>query len=62
MPSYYFGLSLGEDDTKVVVSSSTTGKDVEVVINTSTITSVQNLYIVLEKIEKRLITKGKTWS
>lgn len=62
--AYYFGINNGAGDMgDVTANTSTTSKDVEIVINTNAnVPSVQELLAAIEKIENYIITAGKAWS
>ena len=61
---YFFGINAGAGAQGVVVEqATTTGRDVEVVINTNAnVPSKQELYAAIEKIEDYLVTANKSWS
>ena len=62
MATYYFGINNGANEYTVTKSATTTGSDIEVVINTTAnVPSKQELLIALEKLENAIIRSGKNW-
>jgi hypothetical protein len=67
---YYFGLNVGEYEyprtdggtNGAQAGSSTTSKDIEVVINTNAnVPSVEDLLLTIEKLEDFILRSGKAW-
>lgn len=63
MATYYFGVNNGAGVVDGSASgATTTGKDVEVVINTTAnIPSVEELLLAVEKLEALIVQVGKAW-
>ena len=52
MATYFYGVNVGDNEYQAAVSSTTTGKDVEVVVNTSAnVPSREDLLLAIEKLE-----------
>jgi hypothetical protein len=63
MATYYFGINNGAGAMgSVTEGSSTTSKDIEVVINTTAnVPSKEELLLALEKFEDYIVTASKNW-
>lgn len=63
MATYYFGVNNGAGQmASVTEGSTTTSKDVEVVINTTAnVPSKEELLLALEKFEDYIVTASKNW-
>ena len=63
MATYYFGVNNGAGAmASVTEGSSTTSKDIEVVINTTAnVPSKEELLLALEKFEDYIVTASKNW-
>jgi len=62
MATYFFGINNGDNEYAVTSGATTTGKDVEVAINTTAnVPSEQELLIALEKLENAILRAGKAW-
>lgn len=62
MATYFFGINNGDNEYAVTQSATTTGKDIEVAINTAAnVPSKQELLIALEKLENAIVRSGKNW-
>ena len=63
MATYFFGVNNGAgvvDGT--AVGATTTGKDIEIVINTTAnVPSVEELLLGVEKLEAFIVQNGKAW-
>jgi hypothetical protein len=58
----YFGITDGDGEFAVTTGTSTTSKDIEVVINTNAnVGSIQELLNGLSNIENFIIRTGKNW-
>lgn len=58
MASYFYGVNVGSEDSTVTVGSTTTGKDVEVVVNTSAnVPSRSDLEVAIEKLKVDIIRR-----
>lgn len=55
--AYYYGINAGDGEFSAVVSSSTTSKDIEIVVNQTNTTSKQQLLNAIDLLEN-LITKS----
>lgn len=52
MATYFYGVNVGDNEYQAAVSATTTGKDVEVVVNTSAnVPSREDLLLAIEKLE-----------
>jgi hypothetical protein len=61
--AYYFGINTGKDEYSVTSGTSTTSKDIELVINTNAnVPSVQELKVAAENLINALLRAGKAWS
>lgn len=62
MAAKYFGLNVGAAASTEISGSSTTSKDVEIVINdVSKVLSIEDLMLILEKFEIAIPQNGKNW-
>lgn len=62
MAAFYIGINNGDNEYATATGTSTTSKDIEVVIpDTSKVPSVQELLIALEKLENAILRAGKAW-
>lgn len=60
--AWYIGINNGADEYTVTQGSSTTSKDIEIVIPTNAnVPSVQELEIALIKLQNAVLRAGKTW-
>lgn len=66
--AWYIGVNLGDRQDQVVSSSSTTSKDVEIVISTTAqgrtgnqSLDVEDLLILLERIKDTALEEGRAW-
>lgn len=60
--AYYFGINNGDNEYAATNQSTTTSKDIEVVINTNAnVPSTQELLIALEKLMNAILRAGKAW-
>lgn len=61
--AYYFGINAGAGFSgNVTEQSTTTSKDVEVLINTNAnVPSKEDLLLALEKLESYILTASKNW-
>jgi hypothetical protein len=59
----YFGINVGQNEYQATTSTTTTGADVEVVVNnpTTDVPSVEDLLLALEKLENFILRQGKVW-
>lgn len=56
--AYYYGLNKGDGEFAAAVSSSTTGKDIEIVVNQTNVTDKQALKVALENLINVVIKNG----
>jgi hypothetical protein len=62
MATYFIGINNGLDEYTITSAATTTGKDVEVVLNTTAnVPSVQELLIAIDKIENYILRLQKAW-
>lgn len=62
MATYFFGINYGDGLQSVTQSSTTTGKDIEVAINTTANVPTKNdLLVALENLEAAITQSGKNW-
>lgn len=62
MATYFFGINNGDNEYAVVNQATTTGKDIEIAINTTAnVPSEQELLIAIEKLENAILRAGKAW-
>lgn len=62
MPQY-FGINVGKGEDNCLTSSSTTSRDVEIVVNTNAnVPSVTALYVAIDILEGFILKQGKNWS
>jgi hypothetical protein len=62
MAAYYFGINNGDNEYAAASGSSTTSKDVEIVIaDVTKIPSVEELLLAIEKLENFVIRSNKAW-
>jgi hypothetical protein len=62
MAAVYFGINNGDNEYAAATNTSTTSKDVEIVIaDVTKIPSMQELQIALEKLENFILRTGKSW-
>jgi hypothetical protein len=62
MATYFFGINYGDGLQSVTQSASTTGKDIEVAINTTANVPTKNdLLVALENLESAITQSGKNW-
>ncbi len=60
--AYFYGINTGASDTTVTAQATTTGKDVEIAINTNAnVPSIEDLLIALERLQQAIIKSGKAW-
>jgi hypothetical protein len=60
--AHFFGINQGSNEYTVTDGTSTTGKDIEVVINTTgDVPAVEDLLLALEKLENYILRTGKVW-
>ena len=60
--AWYIGINNGSDEYTVTQASSSTGKDIEIVIPTNAnVPSVQELEIALTKLMNAVLRAGKSW-
>lgn len=63
MATYYFGINYGEGLQSVTQSSSSTSKDIEVVINTTAnVPNKNDLLVAIENLEAAIVQSPKNWS
>ncbi|WP_426271572.1 hypothetical protein ACN9MB_09100 [Dyella kyungheensis] len=56
MATYFYGVNIGAEDSTVTIATSTTGKDVEVAVNSSTNVATRDaLEIAIEKLKVAII-------
>jgi len=59
---YYFGINTGLNEYTVTAGSSTTSKDIEIVINTTAnVPSQQQLINAIENLQNFALRSGKAW-
>jgi hypothetical protein len=59
MATYFYGINNGDDEYEAVVSATTTGKDVEVVVNSSVnVPSRQELLLAIENLENFILRQN----
>ncbi|QMP18250.1 hypothetical protein RpY1_038 [Ralstonia phage RpY1] len=59
MATYFYGVNVGDNEYQTAVSTTTTGKDVEVVVNTSAnVPSREDLLLAVEKLENFITRLG----
>lgn len=51
MAKYYFGVNRGENLDKVVIGTSTTGKDIELVVDNTNVPDKLSVSLALEQLE-----------
>lgn len=56
--AYYYGVNAGDSAHAAAVSSSTTSKDVEIVVNQTNVTSKQQLILALENLLIFVVENG----
>ncbi len=56
--AYYYGVNAGDSEFAAAVSSSTTSKDVEIVVNATNVTSKEQLLIAIENLENFVLKNG----
>lgn len=62
MAAFYFGINNGENEYQAASGSTTTSKDVEIVIaDVTKIPSLEELHLAVEKLENFIIRSGKAW-
>lgn len=62
MATYFFGINNGAGEYDVTSGATTTGKDIEIAINTTAnVPSVQELEIALIKLANAVLRAGKAW-
>ena len=60
--AWYFGINNGDNEYAVTNQSTTTSKDVEVLINTNAnVPSVEELLLAIEKQRNAILRAGKAW-
>lgn len=56
MATYFYGVNIGAEDSTVSIATSTTGKDVEVAVNSSAnVPSRSDLEVAIEKLKVAII-------
>lgn len=56
MATYFYGVNIGAEDNTVSIATSTTGKDVEVAVNSSTnVPARSDLEVAIEKLKVAII-------
>jgi NACalpha-BTF3-like transcription factor len=53
--AYYYGINKGTDESTATVATSTTSKDVEIVVNSTNVTTRNDLLMALEKLENAVL-------
>lgn len=62
MAAFYIGINNGDNEYNAASGSSTTSKDVEIVIaDTTKVPSVEELMLALEKLENYILRINKAW-
>lgn len=62
MAAFYIGINNGDNEYAAASGSSTTSKDIEIVIaDTTKVPSTQELLIALEKLENYILRINKAW-
>lgn len=56
--AYYYGVNAGDSEYSAVVSSSTTSKDIEIVVNQTNVTSKAQLIVALENLLNFVVKNG----
>ena len=60
--AFFMGINAGASDTTITTNTSTTSKDVEVVINTNAnVPSIADLMLALQRMEQFILKNGKAW-
>lgn len=55
--AYYYGLNKGDNEYEAAVDTSTTSKDVEIVVNATNVTDRTSLLITLEALQNFILRK-----
>lgn len=59
---YFYGINTGENEYQVTQNATTTGKDIEVAINTNAnVPSTTDLIVALWKLANAILRSGKPW-
>jgi hypothetical protein len=59
MATYFYGINNGDDEYEATVAAATTGKDVEVVVNSSAnVPSREELLLAVEKLENFILRQN----
>jgi hypothetical protein len=62
MATYFFGINNGDNEYAVTSAATSTGKDVEVAINTTAnVPSQEELQLSIEKLVNAILRAGKSW-
>lgn len=56
--AYYYGVNAGDSEFQAVVSSSTTSKDVEIVVNQTNVVSKEKLLLAVENLHNFILKNG----
>lgn len=56
--AYYYGVNAGDSEYAAAVSSSTTSKDVEIVVNATNVTSKEQLLLAVENLMNFILRNG----
>lgn len=56
--AYYYGVNAGDSEFAAAVSSSTTSKDVEIVVNATNVTSKEQLHLAIEALHNFILKNG----
>lgn len=62
MATYFFGIDDGANEYSCSDGSTSTGKDVEIAINTvANVPSMEELQIAVENLQNYILRQGKVW-
>lgn len=56
--AYYYGVNAGDSEFQAVVSSSTTSKDVEIVVNQTNVATKEKLLLAVENLHNFILKNG----
>ena len=60
--AHFFGINEGDNEYEATDGTATTGKDVEVVINTTgNVPAVEDALLALDKLRNYILRTGKVW-